>query len=172
MYKMIKGGLGGGHTRTGLVFEERVALKAAFEKLNFKVESGIVYLGKKPVAQLLQKHNLYRNLLEKNNINYKDIISKKLLPDEAVFVEKNKTLYIIEMKFQHIAGSVDEKLQTCDFKNKQYKKLVKKLGFKVKYIYILSDWFKQKQYEDVLNYIKDVGSYYFFEELPLEFLDL
>jgi hypothetical protein len=42
-----------------------------------------------------------------------------------------------------VAGSVDEKLQTCDFKRKQYLKLVQPLGIKVEYVYVLNDWFKQ-----------------------------
>jgi hypothetical protein len=83
-----------------------------------------------------------------------------------------KTLYIIEIKFQEVAGSVDEKLQTCDFKNKQYNKLLAPLGISVKYVYILSDWFKKDVYRDVLKYVESVGCYYFFHELPLSFLGL
>ena len=56
-----------------------------------------------------------------------EIISKKLLPDDCIFVIINNTLFIIECKFQQVAGSVDEKLQTCDFKKKQYQKLLAKL---------------------------------------------
>jgi hypothetical protein len=76
------------------------------------------------------------------------------------------------MKFQEVAGSVDEKLQTCDFKNKQYTKLLSPLGISVKYTYILSDWFKDQSYKDVLEYVRSVGCYYFFNELPLDFLGL
>jgi hypothetical protein len=94
------------------------------------------------------------------------------LPDEAILIIKDKTLYIIEMKFQEVTGSVDEKLQTCDFKNQQYKKLLAPLNISVKYAYVLNDWFKKKEYKDVLDYVKSVGCYYFFEEIPLEFLDL
>jgi hypothetical protein len=94
------------------------------------------------------------------------------LPDDAIYILKDKILYIVEMKFQIVAGSVDEKLQTCDFKNKQYKKLLAPLGISVKYVYVLSDWFKKTEYKDVLEFIKSVGCYYFFNELPLEFLGL
>lgn len=64
------------------------------------------------------------------------VVSKKLLPDEAFINNITRTIYIIEKKFQHRAGSVDEKLQTCDFKLKQYKKLANLVGFDVEYIYI------------------------------------
>ena len=94
------------------------------------------------------------------------------MPDDAILIIKDKTLFIIEIKFQVVAGSVDEKLQTCDFKNKQYKRLLTPLKISVKYAYILNDWFKKKKYKDVLNYIKSVGCYYFFNELPLDFLGL
>lgn len=44
------------------------------------------------------------------------------------------------------SGSVDEKLQTCDFKRKQYLKMVHSLGLKVEYVYVLNDWFKNTKF--------------------------
>jgi len=76
------------------------------------------------------------------------------------------------MKFQKVAGSVDEKLQTCDFKKKQYTKLMAPLNIDVEYIYILSDWFKHSAYKDTLNYIISVGCHYYFGVLPLNKLGL
>jgi hypothetical protein len=76
------------------------------------------------------------------------------------------------MKFQKVAGSVDEKLQTCDFKKKQYKKLMSAINVDVEYIYILSDWFKHHSYKDTLDYIISVGCQYYFEYLPLNKLGL
>lgn len=84
----------------------------------------------------------------------------------------NNTLFIIEMKFQKAAGSVDEKLQTCDFKKKQYKKLMSAINVEVEYIYILSDWFRKLEYNDVLDYIISVGCQYYFHYLPLKKLGL
>jgi hypothetical protein len=80
----------------------------------------------------------------------------------------DKTIYIIEKKFQAGSGSVDEKLQTCDFKKKQYIKLFKPLNIKVEYYYVLNDWFRKPEYNDVFEYIESVGCKYFIEELPLE----
>ncbi|MDR0650156.1 MAG: hypothetical protein LBG59_01790 [Candidatus Peribacteria bacterium] len=97
---------------------------------------------------------MYKNLLEPNHIDYKALISKKLLPDNAIYVITKETLYIIEIKYQEVAGSVDEKLQTCDFKKKQYKRLLKPLKLHVEYCYVLSDWFMKPEYRDVLNYIQ------------------
>ena len=170
---MKKGGIGGGKTITGLRFESRVTLEKVISSLsNYKVSDDKIYFNGQKVAELYQKHKLYKNLLERNNIDYTKIISKKLLPDEAILILADKTLYIIEIKFQEVPGSVDEKLQTCDFKNKQYRKLLTPLGISVKYVYVLNEWFTKKEYKDVLEYVKSVGCYYFFNELPLDFLGL
>jgi len=168
-----KGGKGGGNTITGLKFESRVTLENVLSSLShYTVSDGIVYFKGKKIAELYQKYKLYKNLLEPRGVDYSKIISKRLLPDEAILILKDKILYILEIKFQEVAGSVDEKLQTCDFKNKQYKKLLAPLNITVKYAYILSDWFKKKEYKDVLNFVESVGCYYFFNEIPLDFLDL
>ena len=71
-----------------------------------------------------------------------------------------------------MAGSVDEKLQTCNFKKKQYKKLFSRLNIEVEYMYLLSDWFLHKSYKDVLDYIISVGCSYYFEYIPLDKLGL
>ena len=99
-------------------------------------------------------------------------MSKKLLPDDALLVIVRETLFIIEVKYQQVAGSVDEKLQTCDFKRKQYLKLVSNLGLKVEYVYVLNDWFKHESYKDVLAYIHSVNCHYKFNALPLSWLGL
>lgn len=102
----------------------------------------------------LSKHNLYRYLSQKQ-INWKKLISKKLLPDEAYLV--NNELKVYEKKFQQTPGSVDEKLQTCAFKILQYKKIGRALGVqKVTYTYLLNNWFSRPEYKDVLNYIRSV----------------
>ena len=61
---------------------------------------------------------------------------------------------------------------TCDFKKKQYKRLLAPLNFEVEYIYILTDWFKKSEYKDVLTYIHSVGCDYYFNYIPLQRLGL
>lgn len=170
---MKKGGTGGGRTITGLRFESRITLEKAISILpGYTVKNDEVHFRGQKIAEFYQKHKLYKNLLEPNDVEYKKIISKKLIPDDAILIIKDKTLFIIELKFQEVPGSVDEKLQTCDFKNRQYKKLLTPLNIEVKYVYVLNDWFAKPEYKDVLGYIKSVGCHYFFNELPLDFLDL
>jgi hypothetical protein len=170
---MIKNGKGGARTLTGLQFESRIDLHKVIESVKgYDVKGNDVFFSGKKVAEIYRKHDLYKKLLTPRKIDYSKLISKKLLPDDAIFVLKNNTLFIIEIKFQNVAGSVDEKLQTCDFKNKQYNKLLSPLGISVKYVYVLNEWFKKPEYKDVLDYVTGVGCYYFFEVIPLEFLGL
>ena len=169
---MIEKGIGGGNTITGLNFErESDILELLKKQSGYSVKSNFIFYEGKKVAQSFRKNALYK-YLESKGVNYKKHLSKKLLPDEALYVIINNTLFIIEMKFQKVAGSVDEKLQTCDFKRKQYAKLMAPLNIEVEYIYILSDWFKNPGYKDVLDYIISVGCQYYFKYLPLQKLGL
>lgn len=164
---MIEKGRGGHNTMTGLDFEKRRDILALLKtKPGYAVKGNTIYFKGKEVAHSYRKAGLYK-FLESKGVDYKKHISKRLLPDEALFVIVKNTLYIIELKFQKVGGSVDEKLQTCDFKKKQYRKLIAPLNIEVEYIYILSDWFRRPEYKDVLDYIISVGCHYHFEYLPL-----
>jgi len=169
---MKQGGIGGGNTITGLNFErETDILDLLKTKKGYKITGNIILYENKEVAKSFRKNALYKFLASKK-VDYTKILSKKLLPDEAIYVIVNNTLFIIEVKFQKVAGSVDEKLQTCDFKRKQYAKLMAPLNIEVEYIYILSDWFRHPSYKDVLDYIISVGCQYYFKYLPLQKLGL
>jgi len=173
-----KGGIGGAKTSTGLNFEREVDFQQllgripGYEIKEIPNKSGQgVFFKEKLVARCFKKNDFYKYLSE-SEIKWKEILSKKLLPDDALLVIVRETLFIIEVKYQQVAGSVDEKLQTCDFKRKQYMKLVQPLGLKVEYVYVLNDWFKAPAYKDVLDYINSVNCHYKFNELPLAWLDL
>jgi len=169
---MIKGGTGGGNTLTGLNFESERDILALLSKTSgYSVKGNAIFFNDKEVAQSYRKHGLYK-YLESRGVDYRKILSKKLLPDEALYVIVNNTLFIVEVKFQEVSGSVDEKLQTCDFKRKQYKKLMASLNIEVEYIYILSDWFRDPGYKDTLDYVVSVGCQYYFGYLPLQKLGL
>lgn len=178
---MIKGGKGGGNTLTGLRFESRADLRQIFEKID---GYQLVDTGKKRcgyevrfkgelLAYCFKKQEFYRFLeREPYNIDWRDYLSKRLEPDNALFIILRDTLFIIEIKFQEVSGSVDEKLQTCDFKRKQYSKLVHNLGWRVEYVYVLNDWFRDERYKDTLDYIHSVNCHYLFNEIPLRWLGL
>ncbi|RRD31851.1 hypothetical protein EII38_03625 [Streptococcus minor] len=189
---MKKGGVGGANTKTGLTFELQTDLptfianqkdynviendfdfvisKKTGKLLKYKrkkVARWLVEFKGKRVAEIFQQHGLYR-YFDEVKLDYKKVISRKLLPDDSIFVIDNNTVFIIEKKTQNGSGSVDEKLQTCDFKLKQYKKLFSPLNKEVKYYYLLDDWFLQPSYKDVLDYIISVGCEYRFKYLPLK----
>ena len=124
------------NTTTGLDFENKVKIKC----------KGID----------ISKHNLYKYLTQKN-IDWENILSRKLLPDEAYWDEETKTLSVFEKKFQQCEGSADEKPQTCAFKLWEFSKIGKALGAnKVTYTYLLSSWFSKPKYKDMLEYITSV----------------
>jgi hypothetical protein len=166
----------GGGSKTnlnGLSFEGRTDLLESFENNPaFKVSGNEVYQKGRLVGEYFEKHDFYRLFLEKHNIDWKKINSKKYLPDSVFYNRSNKTIYVIEKKYQAGAGSVDEKLQTCNFKKTVYKKLIDPIGLNTEYYYLLNDWFDQDVYKDVFEYIENVGCKYFIDFIPLNELGL
>ena len=187
---MKKDGKGGANTKTGLVFEGKVNICNLLENIdgysvrkndslsNPRVFAHDIFYNDELVAQSFPKQTFY-NFLKSKGVDYTNIISARLEPDDALFVIpkkcslfKRKKIFIIEYKSQGGGGSTDEKLQTCDFKLKQYSKLVKKLKYNVEYVYVLHDWFDNPRYKDVFEYIESVGCHYYFNEIPLKLLGL
>ena len=171
---MKKGGKQGNSTQTGTQYEGKMDINSYIEGFeNYNVQpngyhnknSFDVCYNNEKVALIFKKDAFYK-YLESQGVSWKDIISTKLLPDSSLLVIVRKTLFIIEVKYQKVGGSTDEKLQTADFKRKQYTKLVEPLNLYVEYIYVLNDWFNAPKYKDVLEYIKSVGCRYFINELP------
>ncbi|MCI6000439.1 MAG: hypothetical protein MRZ23_02840 [Finegoldia magna] len=164
---MILNGKGGANTKTGLVFEGKTDLATFLNnQKGYSVKNNIVYYENDEVAKIFKKEAFYRYLKEEG-IDWRKIISRKILPDDSIYVIINNTLFIVECKYQQVGGSVDEKLQTCDFKRKQYQKLMSQINIDVEYVYLLSDWFRQEKYKDVLDYIISMHCHYYFEYIPL-----
>ena len=171
---MKKGGIYGGNTKTGLIFEGKTDLATFLSKQKgYRIENNReVYYNDEPVARIFKKYRFYDVFLDELGIDWTKCISKRLLPDDSIYVLMNNTLFIIECKHQEVGGSVDEKLQTCDFKKKQYQKIMSKANIDVEYIYLLDNWFRDPRYKDVLDYIQSVGCDYYFEYIPLKRLGL
>ena len=170
---MITGGTGGANTLTGLIYEGKVDLKTFLNNQHgYRVVGSTVIYQDEEVAQIFQKYELYSEFLAPRGVDWKNCISSQLFPDNGIYVIINNTVFIIEVKTQNTTGSVDEKLQTCDFKKKQYQKLFFPLNIEVQYVYILDDWFRKPKYKDVLDYIISVGCQYYFQYIPLQRLGL
>lgn len=169
---MIANGIGGANTRTGLIFEGKVDLATFLSQQNgYVVDSdGKVFYYDELVAQIFKKHKFY-SFLKERGVDWRNIVSKRLLPDDSIYIIINNTFFIIECKFQQVAESVDE-LLVCDFKKKQYQKLLSNLNMEVEYVYLLSDWLRKPEYRDVLDYIISVNCRYYFEYIPLQIFGL
>jgi hypothetical protein len=89
---MKKGGVGGGKTITGLDFEKKVDFQQLLleidgyeiKQIQGKAGKG-VFFNDLLVARCFKKHDFYKYLLEEN-INWELLISKRLLPDDALVV--------------------------------------------------------------------------------------
>ena len=168
---MIQGGGGGGNTITGLIYEAKVDLSKFLNSQKGYVVKGMDIFYNEEYKDIEGSEDLYK-FLDKKGVDWKKHLSKRLLPDNCIYVITNNTINIIEVKHQKVGGSVDEKLQTCDFKKKQYIKLFSELNYKVEYMYILSDWFRQECYKDTRDYIISVGCSYYYNYIPLHELGL
>jgi hypothetical protein len=173
---MIKDGKGGSRTNaSGLNFEDKVELTEMLMVKGYLLGASAV--GKTlhdstgVRGLLFKKGDLYR-FLKRQGVDHASVLSKKLLPDNVFLNYGNKTAYVIEVKYQITAGSVDEKLQTCDFKKKQYRKLLGPAGYQVEFAYVLNSWFKKDEYKDTMDYIRESGCHYFFREIDTAFLGL
>ena len=110
---MIKSGKGGGNTRTGLIFEGKTDLSTFLSlQPHYTINENEVFYDGEKVAEVYKKYKFYSVFLAKLEIDWTKHISKRLLPDDSIFVLLNSKLFIIECKHQEVAGSVDEKLQT------------------------------------------------------------
>lgn len=161
------------NTSTGILFEQRVKgsapgiplHKAKLRKYYEKMTGGYYSLSK----MFPNKHNDIPNdkMERAEKFAGKFLFTRALEPDEAYLDIETSTLTIFEKKYQDTDGSADEKIQTCGFKIRQYRRLAERLGIEnVYFIYILSEWFKNPYYADALNYVKSIeGCDYFFAEV-------
>lgn len=156
----------------GLHFEQTTSLNDALINNGYRVAfNGSVYNSEGKLIGYSKSKREFIQFLKDRNVDL-NVNSDTLLPDDTFINEISQTVYIIEKKFQSCPCSVDEKLQTCLYKKRQYSKLLFQIDYDVVYTYILNDWFRQDKYKDVRKFIDDVGCYYFFNELPLRFLGI
>lgn len=166
-----RGGKGGARTVTGGEFERRTSLEESLKLAGYEVEDFKVYEDTRLVGELAGKGQLYK-FLQAREVAWQDRITKRLLPDEALYSVNANKITVVEKKWQEVEGSVDEKLQTVGFKIRQYNRLLDGTGIDFKFIYLLNDWFADPRYGDVLEYIVETGGSYHFNSLPLDELDL
>ena len=187
---MKKGGVGGAKTqKSGADFESSTA-ENLIEKLlqkgyevtnehrlsNEKSTLHGVSLRSKSNSKLeiYYQDGIYKLFFEPRGIDWKKYFSGRLKPDSAIYSEATKTLTIIEKKQQEGAGSVAEKLQTCDYKMQYYSRLVQGLGIKVELVWQLGKYFvdQEANLKSVFDYMASKGSRYYFLTIPVEELNI
>lgn len=82
-------------------------------------------------------------------------------PDGAYVSEDRKTLIIIEVKHQKVAGTADEKIRAGPCLRDEYKALYPSVKH-VHLMFIVNDWYKQKKYEIAIEHNKKSGIPVFF----------
>ncbi len=187
---MKKGGTGGAKTaKSGADFETQTSrdlldrlMSRGFRVTNYhhlstnsKTLHGVDLVSpQQNKLQIFYQDGIYKLFLEPRGIDWRDRFSARLKPDTAIFSEATKTLTIIEKKQQEGAGSVAEKLQTCDYKLTYYKDLTKDLGIEVELVWQLGSYFAQQEsnLKSVFEYMLAKGSRYFFHEVPLDALQI
>ncbi len=156
----------------GLLFEQTTSLNEALINGGYRVtDVGEVKNSRGVILGYSRSKYDFISYLEEHGVDI-SVNSDRLLPDDAFINMFNRTIYIIEKKYQNVAGSVDEKLQTCLYKKRQYTKLASQIGYDLEYTYVLNDWFTRSKYADVLEFVEEEGCHYFFNELPLDFLGI
>lgn len=125
----------------GLSYENLTDLSDKYTiLLSYKSYKYIKFINNEEVFTQANKYGLFEYMNNKIEKNIKHAHGCKQ-PDECYINERTSTIFIIEKKFQNCSGSVCEKIQTPDFKIWHYNRLFP--NYKIKYIYCLSDWFKE-----------------------------
>jgi hypothetical protein len=169
---MRKGGKGGARTNeTGLAFEFKTSLSLVLAAAGYEVEDGVILHKGIEVGELAAKSKINK-VLKKHNAIVEPPRVGKLEPDEAIYVKSTDTLFIVEKKFQSVEGSTDEKIQTAVYKAHYYNMLLEGTGIKLKFMYLLNDWFKKEKYNLVIEWLLENGVAVYFEEIPLTEFEL
>lgn len=164
---------------------------------NSTTESGVVYLNKERVAEFFKKKSFYNMFLQPRIIGaplYKEFANDKTgvfkvalkekvgwrtikEPDGILYNNTNKTLYIIEVKYQSTKGTTHEKLGAANYIKFFYERAAEKLNAeairqnvdvridKVVIVYIVNKWLYDN-YLDDFEYLDSEGISYFIEKYP------
>lgn len=153
-----------------IVKQTNLVVKEIESKKTIKSRAAEIYKSNKLIGYFFEQDSIYREFFKPRKYDYKKEVKYSLLKPDSVFVnEISKTVYIIEKKYQEGTGSVDEKIQTCDYKkNYFYAPKFKKLGYKTEFFYLLSPFYDAEKYSNVFSYIKQKGCRYFFNVIPLK----
>jgi hypothetical protein len=153
-------GAGGSNTnKNGLSYEELTDIK---EKCNVKREidknTKIVTFDEDDREFVITKQNGFNTYMStKIRKDIKALHGAKR-PDEVIIDEKNKTIFILEKKFQQSSGSKCECIQAYFPKIRNYQKRIP--DYKIVYVYCLSEWFKTNCEAEIECFVEDKIPYF------------
>jgi hypothetical protein len=153
--KCFNKGIGAGGKKTnkhGLSYEEKITNKIIDNLGIIKHKEKFGKCKNDIITIVIINDKEYKLLVKKGLEHYIKPSGKcSYHPQPDICFVNEKTIYILEIKFQSRAGSVDEKIQTSSIKKALYEDLYE--GYKIKYAYILNDWFKKYKYTSVIKHI-------------------
>lgn len=181
--------IGGSQTnKNGLRFEKEVDFAVALDTdVRFSVEE-IKFDDKKSqrgfeiryndsqelIGRVMPKSRFY-DFLDELNIDWQDVNSKQWQPDDVFINELNRTVYIIEKKWQENDGSVDEKLFGFGNKRRLYQRLLDTLEnpYTISFVFIgNSDFWNKDKYRDTFEMLRGDGVKIMLDEYDLTFFGL
>ena len=147
-------GAGGSKTtKNGSPYEDNTELNDHYTEIQTNKHSKkIKFKGSDNIYVTTKQSDFNKYLNDKINTDIKALHGTKR-PDEAFINENDKTIFIIEKKFQQTSGSKCECIQTATNKKRNYQKRIPE--YKIVYIYCLSDWFKKNCEAEIEDLIED-----------------
>jgi len=110
---------------------------------------------------VLKGKDLHKFAAAYNGFSLTEKFQKELHPDFALINLAKKRLFILEIKNQNRAGSVDEKLQTTHFKRFYYEHMAEGLGLELDFYWLLGGSYisvNVSKYEAIIQYMSSQGS--------------
>lgn len=158
--------------RTNLIGKYNIDEKTMADKKKLKVYLIYDLLRKEPVGGIYQQSRLY-DWLKAQDIDYKKYNSKRWMPDEAFINDRNKTVYIVEKKYQSGSGSVDEKVFGFPNKRRFYQRMVNDLDYQVEFIFLgNSSYWAEPRMRDYIIAMREDGVRVMFDDYEYEWLGL
>lgn len=132
----------------------------------FRISSG------EKIGKIMPQTRFYDYLKE---LGIENTNSRVWKPDEAFFNFENRTVYIVEKKWQESEGSVGEKLLGFGNKRRLYQRLLDKGNnpFAVQFIFVGNgSFFGQFTYTDMLEMLRGDGVKIMLDEYDMKFFGL
>lgn len=175
---------GGGATttRNGLAFEQDTDLAESMQragvsmallpKWNKTAAYAVFDKNGQRIGTVCKQARFYHEFVEPHGIIWSDILDVQITPDDVFIDDEHKIVHIVEKKFQSRPGSTDEKPRGCEYNLRAYRKLCASTGYDVQYTYVANDWWKQKKYCQLIEFVREKGCGWYFNDIPLSALGL